>query len=190
VREEIRALQAYHVVPAEGSSSSTRWRTRIGARAARRPDGDEARVGRGEPLSGSDRERAQGAAARSDGHSRIAGDLLGNGSDEILQIIALALARPGAVALAPEPGFAMYRISAIAAGMRYVGVPLAADFSLDEQAFCERSRRTGRLSPGSPIRTTPAETCSRARPSRAFSKPRPGSSSSTRPTIRSPAGAT
>jgi histidinol-phosphate aminotransferase len=39
------------------------------------------------------------------------------------------------VAVAPEPSFVMYRMSAIAAGMRYVGVPLRADFTLDEEGL-------------------------------------------------------
>ena len=61
--------------------------------------------------------------------------LIGNGSDEIIQIVAHALARPGAVMLAPEPSFVMYRMNAIYAGMRYVGVPLAADFTFDPARF-------------------------------------------------------
>jgi len=60
--------------------------------------------------------------------------LLGNGSDEIIHIMIQALARPGAVVLAPEPTFVMYRAYALVNRMTYVGVPLAADFSLD----CER----------------------------------------------------
>jgi histidinol-phosphate aminotransferase len=66
--------------------------------------------------------------------------VLGNGSDEIIQIVSLALARPGAVVLAPEPSFVMYRMSALAAGMRYVGVPLASDFSLNAEALLEAIR--------------------------------------------------
>jgi len=61
--------------------------------------------------------------------------VLGNGSDEIIQMLALAAAKPGAVLLAPEPSFVMYRVLANVAGMRYVGVPLAADFSLDQPAM-------------------------------------------------------
>ncbi len=61
--------------------------------------------------------------------------LLGNGSDELIQVLALALAEPGAVILAPEPGFVMYRMIARFAGMKYVGVPLRADFSLDREAM-------------------------------------------------------
>ena len=57
--------------------------------------------------------------------------LLGNGSDELIHIMVQALARPGAVVLAPEPTFVMYRIYALLNRMRYVGVPLAPDFTLD-----------------------------------------------------------
>ena len=60
--------------------------------------------------------------------------LLGNGSDELIQIVAMALARPGATLLALEPSFVMYRMIAEFVGLRYVGVPLRADFSLDEAA--------------------------------------------------------
>jgi histidinol-phosphate aminotransferase len=63
------------------------------------------------------------------------GVLLGNGSDELIAIIASALARPGAAVLVPEPTFVMYRMSALYAGMRCVGVPLAADFALDVDAM-------------------------------------------------------
>lgn len=57
--------------------------------------------------------------------------LLGNGSDEIIQIVVQALARPGAVLLAPEPTFVMYRLYALVNRMRFAGVPLEADFRLD-----------------------------------------------------------
>lgn len=62
--------------------------------------------------------------------------LLGNGSDELIQLLTLPLAAPGRVVLAPEPTFVMYRRVAIAAGMEYVGVPLqGADFALDREAM-------------------------------------------------------
>ena len=59
------------------------------------------------------------------------GVLLGNGSDELIQLLALALNKPGAVLLSMEPSFVMYRMIAIFTGMRYAGVRLAANFSLD-----------------------------------------------------------
>ena len=64
------------------------------------------------------------------------GILLGNGSDELIQIIAMALAGDRRTILAPEPGFVMYRIIAQSLGMQYVGVPLDKDdFSLDLPAM-------------------------------------------------------
>jgi histidinol-phosphate aminotransferase len=57
--------------------------------------------------------------------------VLGNGSDELIQMLALAVARPGALVLGFEPSFVMFRMIATFAGMRYVGVPLNADFTID-----------------------------------------------------------
>ncbi|MCC7184361.1 MAG: histidinol-phosphate transaminase [Rhodocyclaceae bacterium] len=59
--------------------------------------------------------------------------LLGNGSDEIIQLVILAAARPGAVIMAPEPTFVVYGMAARAAQLRYVGVPLRPDFGLDTE---------------------------------------------------------
>lgn len=57
--------------------------------------------------------------------------ILGNGSDELITMISVATARPGATVLAPVPAFVMYEMSARLAGSRFVGVPLTADFDLD-----------------------------------------------------------
>ncbi len=67
--------------------------------------------------------------------------LLGNGSDELIQLLALALNRPGATLLSVEPSFVMYRMIATFVGMRYVGVPLGENFSLDIDAMLEAIRR-------------------------------------------------
>lgn len=61
--------------------------------------------------------------------------VLGNGSDELIQMLALAVADRQRVVLAPEPTFVMYRMIATFAGMQYRGVPLAGDFSLDIEAM-------------------------------------------------------
>ncbi len=61
--------------------------------------------------------------------------LLGNGSDEIIQLLALAVARPGGVIVGVEPSFVMFRLMAGLAGARFVGVPLEPDFSLDAAAM-------------------------------------------------------
>jgi histidinol-phosphate aminotransferase len=67
--------------------------------------------------------------------------LLGNGSDELIQLLALAVNKPGAVLLSVEPSFVMYKMIATFTGMRYVGVPLADDFSLDLSATLEAIKR-------------------------------------------------
>lgn len=61
--------------------------------------------------------------------------MLGNGSDELIQILAMALARPGATLLSVEPSFVMYRLIAEFCGLHYVGVSLTSDFALDEAAM-------------------------------------------------------
>ena len=61
--------------------------------------------------------------------------LLGNGSDELIQLILMGVARPDAVVLVPEPTFVMYKMIASFAGMQFVGVPLGKDFVLDVDAM-------------------------------------------------------
>lgn len=136
VREEVLALKAYHVAPAQGMVKLDAMENPY-----RLPEPLAARMG--ELLAGVAVNRYPDPVA-ADLKRRLRESMaiperleivLGNGSDELIQIISLALARPGAVALAPEPSFVMYRLSAIAAGLRFVGVPLAGDFSLDEGAM-------------------------------------------------------
>jgi histidinol-phosphate aminotransferase len=61
--------------------------------------------------------------------------LLGNGSDELISMMSMACAKPGAKVVAPVPGFVMYAISAQFAQLEFVGVPLNADFTLDADAL-------------------------------------------------------
>ena len=61
--------------------------------------------------------------------------MLGNGSDELISLLALACTLPGASILAPVPGFVMYAMSAQLQGLTFHGVPLTADFELDEAAM-------------------------------------------------------
>jgi histidinol-phosphate aminotransferase len=61
--------------------------------------------------------------------------MLGNGSDELISLLAMACDVPNAKILAPEPGFVMYAMSAQLQGLHYIGVPLRADFELDEAAM-------------------------------------------------------
>jgi histidinol-phosphate aminotransferase len=136
VRPEIRALTAYAVAKAPGMVKLDAMenpfllpegvRARIAAAVAavpvnRYPDG---------PADGV-RAALRAALGLPDGLSVI----LGNGSDELIQIVTSALARPGAAMLAPDPSFVMYRMNALYAGMRFVPVPLRADFALDTEAM-------------------------------------------------------
>jgi histidinol-phosphate aminotransferase len=71
------------------------------------------------------------------------GLMLGNGSDELISLLAMACdATPRVVSsdsggkiLAPLPGFVMYAMSAQLQGLQFIGVDLTADFELDEVAM-------------------------------------------------------
>lgn len=74
--------------------------------------------------------RLREAVAR---HLAVAGDQLvfGNGSDELIAMLVTAF--PGPV-LYPVPTFVYYRMAAANRGVPVVELPLAADFTLDEDA--------------------------------------------------------
>jgi histidinol-phosphate aminotransferase len=61
--------------------------------------------------------------------------MLGNGSDELISLLSLACDVPGNTVLAPLPGFVMYQMSATLQGLKFVGVPLTAEFELDRPAM-------------------------------------------------------
>ena len=77
------------------------------------------------------------ALRQSNGIPEQSGLILGNGSDEIIQILQMALAS-NATVLAPEPGFVMYKQIALSLGLRYHGIPLLSDsFDLDMPPMLE-----------------------------------------------------
>jgi histidinol-phosphate aminotransferase len=74
--------------------------------------------------------------------------MLGNGSDELIALLAIAcdvacdaITGHKPVILAPEPGFVMYAVSAQLQGLDFVGVPLTPDFELDTVAMLEAIAR-------------------------------------------------
>lgn len=76
------------------------------------------------------------ALARHAGVGDEVGVTLGNGSDELIGLLTLAVAKPGAAVLAPVPGFVMYEALARQHRLDFIGVPLRADdFELDEPAM-------------------------------------------------------
>jgi len=142
IRADVRARTAYAVAKADGLIKldamenpyplPAALRERVAAAAAaaplnRYPDGS------GEAVK---------AALRSTlGLAPDVALMLGNGSDELIQIITTAVAHPGTAIVAPDPTFVMYRVNAELAQARYVPVPLRADFSLDADAMLRAIER-------------------------------------------------
>jgi histidinol-phosphate aminotransferase len=138
IRPQLRALQSYHVPPAAGlikldaMENPYSWPdwllndwldTLRQAALNRYPD----------PAARALKSRLRGVL----GVPEAADVILGNGSDELIQMIIQAVAAPGHVILAPEPTFVMYRQIAVVAGLDFQGVPLRADFTLDADAVIE-----------------------------------------------------
>jgi len=113
VRADVRAMSAYAVAKADGlvklDAMESPYRLPATLRDAmaaavaavpinRYPDGSGAAV--------------KAALRRTLDLPAGAGLMLGNGSDELIQIITTAIAAPGACIVAPDPTFVMYRINA------------------------------------------------------------------------------
>ena len=141
VRAEILALKAYHVAPAEGMVKLDAMENPYRLPEALRRE-------LAEVLSQVELNRYPDPAApklrelikRKMGVPAVMEVLLGNGSDDLIQIVTLALARPGAVMMYPGPTFVMYAMNATFFGMRPVQAGLRDDFSLDAQAFIQAMR--------------------------------------------------
>lgn len=136
IRPEIRALTAYAVARADGKIKLDAMEVpyRLPAEVAAKVAAAVAAVPVNRYPDGSG-EIVQRALRDAFGIPESLGLLLGNGSDELLQILTVAVARPGVTVMAPEPSFVMYRMNALYAGARFVGVPLAPDFTLDTAAM-------------------------------------------------------
>jgi histidinol-phosphate/aromatic aminotransferase/cobyric acid decarboxylase-like protein len=142
VRADVRAFARYPVAPADGF---------IKLDAMENPYGlpEAIRVKLGSALAQVPLNRyPDGDAAHAKDALRAAlhlppdvGLMLGNGSDELIQILTSAVATPGAVVLAPEPSFVMYRRNALVAHARFAGIPLRDDFRLDVTAILEAIAR-------------------------------------------------
>ncbi|MCC6202899.1 MAG: histidinol-phosphate transaminase [Gammaproteobacteria bacterium] len=143
IRPDLQATRAYHVEPPAGlikldsmenpyrwpASLRRAWLARLNRIEINRyPD---ARV---DAL----RQQARHAFTVPD-----AFDILpGNGSDELLQLLCMAVALPGRKVLVPEPSFEMYRTIACLSGLNVVGVPLDTEqFSVIEQAMFDAVAR-------------------------------------------------
>lgn len=138
VRPEVQALKSYHVPPSEGllkldamenpfswpGELSELWVEALKSVDVNRYPDPHAHV-----LTQNIREYMN--------VSKEFDILLGNGSDELIQLIAMAVADKDRAIMAPEPSFVMYSMIATFTGMEYKGVPLGNNFELDLGAFKE-----------------------------------------------------
>ena len=139
VRPEILALKAYPVAPADGMVKLDAMENPYTLPDALRRElaGVLARVEVNRYPTPSP-QKLREAIARRMGVPRGMEILLGNGSDELIQMLITALARPGAKMMFPSPTFVMYAMGATFSGMQAVPVPLREDFSFDADAFIAR----------------------------------------------------
>ncbi len=142
IREDIRSLHAYHV-PDSGEmikldamenpylwpeSMKQLWLAKLADIPINRyPD----------PAAATLTSRIEKVMAVPQGMNSI----LGNGSDELIQIICMALSKQGgktnSLVMAPEPTFVMYNMIARFVNMAYQGIPLDQQFQLDMPAMTE-----------------------------------------------------
>ena len=136
IRPEILALKAYHVAEAEGM-------VKLDAMENPYPLPAQMRRELGEVLSRVDLNRYPDPSgkklrellAKKMQVPKGMEILLGNGSDDLIQIVTFAMARPGAVMLYPAPTFVMYGMNATLSGMKAVRVDLREDFGFDRDGF-------------------------------------------------------
>jgi histidinol-phosphate aminotransferase len=141
VRPEILALKAYHVPESEGMVKLDAMENPYALPPALREElaGVLSRVDLNrypDPQPKKLREALAGRMRVPQGMEL----LLGNGSDDLIQVVTLALARDGAAMMYPAPTFVMYSMNATFSGMKAVPVPLREDYSFDADAFIARMR--------------------------------------------------
>ena len=128
IRDDIQALSAYTVQDASGMIKLDAMENPYVLEPA-------LRKAMAERLSGVDVNRYPGVRVQAlkdalINHAQVPSGMslmLGNGSDELIGLLDLACAKPGACVLAPEPGFVMYAMSAKLLG-QVCGGGLAKEF--------------------------------------------------------------
>jgi len=142
IRPAIQSLRAYHVPDATGyikldamenpyawpSELTKQWQALLADAAVNRyPDpqaGDLAKILR--EVMGIDQDQ---------------GLVLGNGSDELIQLLMMAVNDSGASIMSVDPTFVMYEMIAGWLNMPYVSVPLTADYALDLPLMLDKIRK-------------------------------------------------
>lgn len=134
IRPEIRALKAYHVADASGLTKldamenpytltelTGQWPEVLASAEINRYPDPSAAVLRKKMA------QVMGVPAGAE-------TVLGNGSDELIQMLAMLVSGEGRCIMSFDPGFVMYKMIAEFVGMEYVGVPLDANFDIDMAA--------------------------------------------------------
>ena len=139
VSPELRSLKAYNVADAKGM-------IKLDAMESPYPMPESLRQSWLEALADAQINRYPDPAStslkaeiqRSLGFPDACSLMLGNGSDELIQIIAILLGGKGRCFLSPTPSFSMYQQISLATSTEYVGVPLNPDFTLNLDLMLEK----------------------------------------------------
>jgi histidinol-phosphate aminotransferase len=139
IRPEILALKAYHVADSEGMVKLDAMENPYPLPAQMRRDLAEhlARVDLNRYPDPTGRQLRALLAKKMNVPAGME-ILLGNGSDDLIQIISFACAKPGAAMMFPAPTFVMYAVDAVLSGMKPLRYELREDFTLDREAFVAR----------------------------------------------------
>ena len=138
IRPDVRAMHAYPLPDATGYLKMDAMENPFGL-----PPALQAALGRRlgaleiNRYPGARQGELRAALAAHAGAPQGSALLLGNGSDELISLVQMACAQPGAAVLAPVPGFVYYAMAAQQHGLRYVGVELDGEFQRREQPMLD-----------------------------------------------------
>jgi histidinol-phosphate aminotransferase len=136
IRDDIRAMAAYHVPDASGMVKLDAMENPYGLPDAVRSDivraAAHCALNRYPDPAATQLKRELRAALAIPADMGL---VLGNGSDELIQMLVMATARPDVAVLGVEPSFVMFRMISAFVRVPYIGVPLARDFALDTEAM-------------------------------------------------------
>ena len=139
IRPVIKEIQAYHVADASGliklDAMENPYQLPDDLTAKLQVKLSEAELNRyPDPSAGSLRDKLKQVMQVPENKSIV----LGNGSDELIQMLAMAVADhesdKDVCLMSFDPGFVMYKMIADFVGIKYVGVSLREDFLLDMES--------------------------------------------------------
>lgn len=138
INPQVLLMHAYHVQPADGMIKLDAMENPYGFPAELRDAWMEVLAGAElNRYPSPEPERLLSLLRETQNIPAEAGLILGNGSDELIQIICMSVAAPGRKIMSVVPSFVMFEQTAKITGMEYVGVPLHSDFTLDLPAMLE-----------------------------------------------------